>query len=74
MKQEMVIEVHIENVPGAQGIAVRSNVTRDQLLAMGELIAQLANDPTRDGVCLVFHQNGELSISSRGEGIEYGRA
>jgi hypothetical protein len=71
MHDKLTLTVTAETMPG---LVSRARMTRDVLENLGELLTQLGNDPTRDGVLLILHEGGDVSISSKGWGSEAGHA
>lgn len=67
----MSVEVR---VPVGGGIVSRVPANRLILATLGKMLAQLSGDPTRTGVLLILHDNGKISVSSKGIGGEGGRA
>jgi hypothetical protein len=71
MHEEFDLVVRIETMPG---IVSRAKITRELLATLGDLLIQLANDPTRTGTLLVLHESGDVSLSSKGLGTKAGHA
>lgn len=71
MGQEIDLMVGLEAMPG---VVSRAVITREVLRTLGELLIQLANDPTRTGALLFMHEGSDVSISSKGIGTEGGHA
>jgi hypothetical protein len=71
MNSDFDLYVRLETLPG---IASHAVITRQSLAALGNLLIQLGSDPTRDGVLLLMHENGDVSLSSKGIGNDAGHA
>ncbi len=72
MGEELDFEVRLENLPGHKGVRARTKLSREHLRTFGELLIQLSEDPTRTGVLMLMHENGEISLSSKGLGSDAG--
>jgi hypothetical protein len=55
-------------------ISSQAKISREHLAAIANLLIQLANDPTRTGVLLTLHEDGDVSLSSKGAGNVVGQA
>ena len=65
------LEIETETMPG---VTSRATVTRECVQSLGELLIQLANDPTRTGVLILMHEDGDVSLASMGQSVEVGHA
>lgn len=71
MLEQLELIVEIEEVPG---VVSQVTINRELLTTLGDLLIQLAHDPTRTGALLVLHEDGDVSLSSKGIGTEAGHA
>ena len=71
MSKKVELVVRAESLPG---VVSRTKLPREQMASLGQLLKQLACDPTRTGVLLLLHEDGDVSLGSKGVGGEAGQA
>jgi len=71
MPRKLEIVVRAESLPG---VVSRAKLRREEMASLGQLLKQLACDPTRTGVLLLLHEDGDVSVGSKGTGGKAGHA